>query len=147
MKYLRFFKIFEADDYKLQEQVRVLSDISLELCDENFDIQVSSESLDDYNSVLVIVQKKRKKRFNYNDIKDSFLSMVGYMESEGYNFNNIEIKAEFPVSNGQTTSIQIGRSNPVELKGEKLYLVDVDGMSYPMNPLYPIEKLVIKFKE
>lgn len=149
MKHLKSYKIFESDSYKVrQERINTLIDMSLELWDEDFNVQVSDEVLtDDDKSIVVRIQKRSKGRFgrfNYNDIKDTFLSMVSYMESEDYNFNNIDIKLQL-----SDTILHTGSSHmtSADLKGEELYLLEEDGISYPMNPLFPIGQMVIKFKE
>ena len=84
-----------SDSYnKRQERLRTLEDMSLELWDENFNVQVSSEVLSrDDKYIKVTIQKKSEPsplgaygapRFDYNKIKDTLLSMVSYMEEEGH---------------------------------------------------------------
>jgi hypothetical protein len=131
-----------SDSYhKRQERLRVLSDMSLELWDDNFNVQVSSEVLsrDDKYIVVNIVKRgslrinqRLHNRFDYSEIKDTLLSMVSYMESEGYSIREIEVSDKY-----------VHNLIPVELKDEKLYL------KYRPEQMvnYPIGQLVIKFKE
>jgi hypothetical protein len=132
-----------SDSYnKRQERLRTLEDMSLELWDDNFNVQVSSEVLSrDDKYIKVTIQNKRQSsplgaygapRFDYNKIKDTLLSMVSYMESEGYSIREIEVSDKY-----------VHNLIPVELKDEKLYL------KYRPEQMvnYPIGQLVIKFKE
>ena len=155
---MRYLKTYESmadlasDSYhKRQERLRTLEDMSLELWDENFNVQVGSEVLSrDDKYIKVNIHKKSEPsplgmygapRFDYNKIKDTLLSMISYMESEGYPIKSIE------VSNKYTHDLI-----PVELKGnstqwfqneEELYL------KYKPDQMvdYPIGQLLIKFKE
>ena len=92
MKHIKSYKLFESmadlagDSYhKRQERLRVLSDMSLELWDENFNVQVSSEVLsrDDKYIIVNIVKRgslrinqRLYNRFDYSEIKDVFLSFT-----------------------------------------------------------------------
>ena len=132
-----------SDSYnKRQERLRTLEDMSLELWDENFNVQVSSEVLSrDDKYIKVTMQKKSEPsplgmygapRFDYNKIKDTLLSMVSYMESEGYSIRDIEVSSKY-----------VHNLIPVELQGEELYL-----KYKPEQRMdYSIGQLVIKFKE
>ncbi len=132
-----------SDSYnKRQERLRTLEDMSLELWDENFNVQVSSEVLSrDDKYIKVTMQKKSEPsplgaygapRFDYNKIKDTLLSMVSYMESEGYSIREIEVSDRY-----------VHNLIPVQLKEEELYL------KYRPTELvnYPIGQLIINFKE
>ena len=140
MRHLKSYKIFESmsdlasDSYnKRQERLRTLEDMSLELWDENFNIQVSSEVLSrDDKYIKVTIQNKRQNRFDYNKIKDTLLSMISYMESEGYSIKSIEVSDKY-----------VSNLIPVELKGDELYI------KYKPEQMvnYPIGQLVIKFQE
>jgi hypothetical protein len=143
MKYIKTYESMAdlaGDSYlKRQERLRVLEDMSLELWDENFNIQVSSEVLsrDDKYIVVNIVKRGSQNRFDYSEIKDTFLSMVSYMESEDYSIKSIEVSSKY-----------VANLIPVELKEEELYLKfrpDAVGWGQMVN--YPIEQLIIKFKE
>jgi hypothetical protein len=132
-----------SDSYnKRQERLRTLEDMSLELWDENLNVQVSSEVLSrDDKYIKVTMQKKSEPsplgaygapRFDYNKIKDTLLSMVSYMESEGYSIRDIEVSSKY-----------VHNLIPVQLKEEQLYLKFKP--EEKMN--YLIGQLIIKFKE
>jgi len=132
-----------SDSYnKRQQRLRTLEDMSLELWDENFNVQVSSEVLSrDDKYIKVTMQKKSEPsplgaygapRFDYNKIKDTLLSMVSYMESEGYSIRDIEVSSKY-----------VHNLIPVQLKEEQLYLKFKP--EEKMN--YLIGQLIIKFKE
>ena len=137
MKYLKTYESMAdlaGDSYlKRQEHLRVLSDMSLELWDENFNVQVSSEVLSrDDKYIVVNIVKRGSNRFDYSEIKDTFLSMISYMESEGHSIKSIEVSGEY-----------VANLIPVELEGEELYL-----KFRPEQMVnYPIGQLIIKFKE
>jgi hypothetical protein len=142
MKYLKTYESMSdlaSDSYhKRQERMRTLEDMSLELWDSNFNVQVSSEVLSrDDKYIVVNIVKRGQNRFNYTEIKDTFLSMISYMESEGHSIS-IEVSDKY-----------VSNLIPVELKGDELFLKHrvsrIDG-SYLMVD-YPIEQLIIKFKE
>jgi len=153
---MRYLKTFESmadlasDSYnKRQERLRVLSDMSLELWDENFNVQVFSEVLSrDDKYIVVVIQKRGSSRkrmfFDYNDIKDVFLSMVSYMESEGYSIREIDVSDKY--FQGYITNLI-----KAELKDEKLYtkykMVGLPASGPNPEIDYPIEQLIIKFKE
>jgi len=144
MKHLKTFESMAdlaGDSYhKRQERLRTLEDMSLELWDENFNVQVSSEVLSrDDKYIKVTIQNKRQSsplgaygapRFDYNKIKDTLLSMVSYMESEGYSIGSIEVSGQY-----------VYNLIPVKLKGGELYLE-----FRPEEKVdYPIGQLLIKF--
>ena len=137
MKYIKTYESMAdlaGDSYlKRQERLRVLSDMSLELWDENFNVQVSSEVLSrDDKYIVVNIVKRGQNRFDYSEIKDTFLSMISYMESEGHSIKSIEVSGEY-----------VANLIPVELEGEELYL-----KFRPEQMVdYPIGQLIIKFKE
>jgi hypothetical protein len=112
----------------------VLVDMSLELWDDNFNVQVAPKIItEDDRYIRVAMQKKSEpSRFDYNKIKDVLLTMISYMEDEGYTIKEIEVSEKYA-----HTLI------PVELKEEKLYL------KYRPEQMvdYQIGQLVINFKE
>ena len=122
-----------GDSYhRRQEHMRTLEDMSLELWDESFNVQVSSEVLSrDDKYIVVNIVKRGSNRFDYSEIKDTFLSMISYMESEGHSIS-IEVSGEY-----------VANLIPVELEGEELYL------KYKPEQMvnYPIGQLIIKFQE
>ena len=136
MKYLKTYESMSdlaSDSYhKRQERMRTLEDMSLELWDSNFNVQVSSEVLSrDDKYIVVNIVKRGSNRFDYSEIKDTFLSMISYMESEGHSIS-IEVSGEY-----------VANLIPVELEGEELYL-----KFRPEQMVdYPIGQLIIKFKE
>jgi len=146
VKYLKTYESMSdlaSDSYnKRQERLRTLEDMSLELWDVNFNVQVSSEVLSrDDKYIKVTMQKKSEPsplgaygapRFDYNKIKDTLLSMVSYMESEGYSIRDIEVSSKY-----------VHNLIPVELQGEELYLK----FKPEQRMDYSIGQLIIKFKE
>ena len=126
-----------GDSYhRRQERMRTLEDMSLDLLDENFIVEV--KRVDKY--IIVNIHKKIEPsplgmygapRFDYNKIKDTLLSMVSYMESEGHSMS-IEVSDKY-----------VHNTIPVELKEEELYLK----YKPEVKVNYPIGQLVIKFKE
>ena len=129
-----------SDSYqRRQECLRTLEDMSLELSDENFNVQVSSEVLSrDDKYIIVNIVKRGQNRFDYIEIKDTLLSMISYMESEGYPIKSIEVSNKY-----------VANLIPVELKGDELCLKHrvsrIDGSYLMVN--YPIGQLIIKFQE
>lgn len=152
MKYLKTYEAMadlDGDSYlKQQERLRFLEDMSLELRDEKFNVQVRSEILSrDDKYIVVSIQKRgslrisyvpsvvRKSEFYYKDIKDVFLSMVSYMESEGHSIRSIEVS-------------DISSSNLIKYKlVDEVLLTDMAGIYTPRELNHPIGQLIIKFKE
>ena len=143
MKHLKSYESMAdlaSDSYqRRQECLRTLEDMSLELSDENFNVQVSSEVLSrDDKYIIVNIVKRGQNRFDYIEIKDTFLSMISYMESEGYPIKSIEVSDKY-----------VTNLIPVELKGDELFLKHrvsrIDGSYLMVN--YPIGQLIIKFQE
>jgi len=141
-KYNESMSDLAGDSYhRRKEHMRTLEDMSLELLDENFNVQVSSEVLSrDDKYIIVNIHKKRgsQNRFDYSEIKDVFLSMVSYMESEGHSIRNIEVSDKY-----------VSNLIPVELKKEELYLkfqLKIAGRLDHMVD-YPIGQLIIRFEE
>jgi hypothetical protein len=130
-----------GDSYhKRQELLRTLEDMSLELWHENFNVQISSEVLsrdDKYIKVNIVKRRIRGiyNRFDYNDIKDTLLSMVSYMESEGYLIKSIETS-------------DISSSNLINYKlVDEVLLTDMVGIYKPRELNHPIGQLIIKFQQ
>jgi hypothetical protein len=141
MKYLKTYESMSdlaGDSYhKRQERLRVLEDMSLELWDDNFNVQVSSEVLsrDDKYIVVNIVKRGQLNRFDYSEIKDTFLSMVSYMESEGHSIKSIEVS-------------DISSSNLIKYKlVDEVLFTDMAGIYIPRELNHSIGQLIIKFKE
>ena len=140
MKHLKTYESMSdlaGDSYhKRQERLRVLSDMSLELWDENFNVQVSSEILSrDDKYIVVNIVKRGQNRFDYSEIKDVFLSMVSYMESEGHSIKSIEVS-------------DISSSNLIKYKlVDEVLFTDMAGIYIPRELNRSIGQLIIKFKE
>ena len=136
MKYIKTYEsisdLASNSYHRRQEHMRTLEDMSLELWDESFNVQVSSEVLSrDDKYIVVNIVKRGSNRFDYSEIKDTFLSMISYMESEGHSIS-IEVSGEY-----------VANLIPVELEGEELYL-----KFRPEQMVnYPIGQLIIKFQE
>ena len=153
MKYIKTYESMAdlaGDSYlKRQERLRVLSDMSLELWDENFNVQVSSEILSrDDKYIVVNIVKRGQNRFDYSEIKDVFLSMVSYMESEDYSIKSIEVSENQCYSYSTLTRLQKSSFpfQKVLLMEEELYLRTSTQRPRQMVD-YPIGQLIIKFKE
>ena len=137
MKYLKKYE--SLDSSKRERNLRFLGDMSLELGDNGFNGEVIS--YDDFvGDIIVRINKKSKPsplgmygalRFNYNDIKETLLSMISYMESESYSIGSIEVSDNY-----------VHNLIPVKLKGEELYLEYRPGQKVD----YSIAQLVIKFR-
>jgi hypothetical protein len=79
MKYLKSYKIFET---KISDLVDILKDISLDLTDDFFSVSVTC--LDDLQIHVTI---RKGESLMCQEVKDCVHRMVGYMESEGYEYN------------------------------------------------------------
>ena len=140
MKYLKTYESMSdlaGDSYlRRQERLRVLSDMSLELWDDNFNVQVSSEVLSrDDKYIVVNISKRGSNKFDYTEIKDVFLSMISYMESEGYSIKSIEVS-------------DISSSNLIKYKlVDEVLFTDMAGIYIPRELNRSIQQLIIKFKE
>ena len=143
MKYLKTYESMSdlaSDSYhKRQERLRFLEDMSLELSDDNFNVQVSSEVLSrDDKYIIVTIQKRgSNNEFYYNDVKDVFLSMVSYMKEEGMSLLFID---------GRFSSVH-SYNNPLGLKEEELYFLTNTLTQLSGKVDCPIQQLIIKFKE
>ena len=143
MKYLKTYESMSdlaSDSYhKRQERLRFLEDMSLELSDDNFNVQVSSEVLSrDDKYIIVTIQKRgSNNEFYYNDVKDVFLSMVSYMKEEGMSLLFID---------GRFSSIN-QFNNPLGLREEELYFLTNTFTKLSGKVDCPIQQLIIKFKE
>ena len=140
MKYLRKYE--SLDSSKRERNLGFLRDMSLELGDDGFNVLVRDLLIS--GCIKVYIQRKGIQidqvnnryspvRFDYNDIKDVFLSMVSYMESEGYSMS-------IEVSDKATLTYLA----PVELKGEDLYQILKFRPGQKVD--YSIGQLVIKFR-
>ena len=137
MKYLKKYE--SLDSSKRERNLRFLGDMSFELGDDGFNVEVISYDDFGLGDIIVRINKKIKPsplgmygapRFNYNDIKETLLSMISYMESELYSIGSIEV-----LSYEHTYHF-------VKLKGEELYLEYRPEQKVD----YSIGQLIIKFR-
>jgi hypothetical protein len=98
MRYLIKYKLFESLDLNsesvLTDEVwSDISDILLELEDEGF---VVSKRLSDYKKVSnklcedvieIVVNKESLNNFNYEQVKDTFMRLIDYLESYDWNYS------------------------------------------------------------
>ena len=146
MRYLKTYKLFEANWYDIKDHIKVLSDMSLPLCDKDFNVQVSDQSITKYirgiqtiegKCILVNIVKngsavdpRVRNKFTCSEIKEELLDMVHYMDSEGWEILDIRYLHD------------IFGSQNCKLEGDELITVDgnrkVNGW---------IEKLGVKFVE
>ena len=104
MKHLIKYKLFsearsDRDSVKVipylkqLEIAEFLRDLSLELWDDNFNVQVSHTALRNADDIVFTVNivKRGEKRFLYESVKEVVRSMQNYMESEGFIVSQIEV--------------------------------------------------------
>jgi hypothetical protein len=101
MKHIRTFRLFESLDLNSEWSQSVLtdevwsdiSDILLELEDDGF---VATKHLSDYKKVSnklcedvieIVVNKESLKNFNYEEVKDTFMRLIDYLEPYGWNYS------------------------------------------------------------
>jgi hypothetical protein len=107
MKHIRTFRLFESLDLNSEWSQSVLtdevwsdiSDILLELEDDGF---IATKHLSDYKKVSnklcedvieIVVNKESTKRivgeknFNYEEVKDTFMRLIDYLEPYGWNYS------------------------------------------------------------
>jgi len=111
-----------------QELIKVLRDMSLDISDKDINVQIGRNT---YGDILLTIWGRI---FKYEDIKYSFLDIVNYMISEGF---NIEIVGYQHFKHNRLK---------LELQDDILFIVtsdsDDDG-----GKIYDIEKLIIKFRQ
>jgi len=101
MKHIKTFRLFESLDLNSEWSQSVLtdevwsdiSDILLELEDDGF---VVTKHLSDYKKVSnklcedvieIVVNKESLKNFNYEEVKDTFMRLIDYLEPYGWNYS------------------------------------------------------------
>jgi hypothetical protein len=101
MKHIRTFRLFESLDLNSEWSQSVLtdevwsdiSDILLELEDDGF---VATKHLSDYKKVSnklcedvieIVVNKHSTEYFNYEEVKDTFMRLIDYLEPYGWNYS------------------------------------------------------------
>lgn len=91
MKYLKTYKLFEANWYDMKDHIKVLSDMSFALSDKYFNVGVYDEIISrEHQCVVVNIIKKGGGRFTFPVIKEELLDMVDYMDREGWGILNME---------------------------------------------------------
>lgn len=130
MKYLKTYRLFEANWYDIIDHIKVLSEMSIDLWDKEFNVQVVDEIISrEHQCIVVNIVKKGSKKFIYTEIKDELLEMVGYMDREGWEILNMEF-----------THIVSG---PLycRLDGDKLVSLSGEEIDYQFD------QLIVKFVE
>jgi len=86
MKYLKKYNTLESLDFNKRKEITdVLSDMSLELWDEGFNVQVSVEELTQSEKFIRVIIQKRgyQQMFKISSVSDVVDSMTSYLVSEG----------------------------------------------------------------
>jgi hypothetical protein len=87
MRYLKSYKIFEENiSYDKEYIKKTLQDILLPISDMGYDISVTG---DNENLVIRVVSWGDQSLLISDDVKEVFITMKDYLESEGY--NSIEV--------------------------------------------------------
>jgi len=78
---------------KQLEIAEFLRDLSLELWDDNFNVQVNHTALRSADDIVFTVNivKRGEKRFLFQDVKEVVQSMINYMDSEAFIIKNIQV--------------------------------------------------------
>lgn len=78
---------------KQLEIAEFLRDLSLELWDDNFNVQVSHTALRNADDIVFTVNivKRGDKRFLFDNVKEVVKSMQNYIESEGFIVSQVEV--------------------------------------------------------
>lgn len=101
MKHIKSYTLFESLDLNSEWSQSVLtdevwndiSDILLELEDDGF---VATKHLHDFKKVSnklcedvieIVVNKESTKNFNYEEVKDTFMRLIDYLEPYGWNYS------------------------------------------------------------
>ena len=81
MRYLQTYKIFESSDIE-----QVIKDILLPISDGNFQYEISVEEYTAIPQLVIrVVSWTDEPLLITDDIKEEFMTMKDYLESEGYN--------------------------------------------------------------
>ena len=130
MRYLRTYKLFESSWYDIKDHIDVLSDMSMDLWDKEFNVQVADEIISrEHQCIVVNIVKKGSNKFTYPEIKQELLEMVGYMDREGWEILNMEF-----------SHIAVG---PLYCKLDGDKLVNMSGEEID----YQFDQLIVKFVE
>ena len=137
MRYLRTYKLFEASWYDIKDHIDVLSDMSMDLWDKEFNVQVADEIISrEHQCIVVNIVKKGSKKFTYPEIKLELLEMAGYMDREGWEILNME----FTRGRYNTRDLPVG---PLYCKLDGDKLVNISGEEID----YQFDQLIVKFVE
>lgn len=93
--FVRVKNISESLDFNKRKEITdVLSDMSLELWDSNFNVQVSVEELTRSDKFIRVVLQKRGRNlfFNWSDVSDTVETMTSYLISEGLEFGSFTVE-------------------------------------------------------
>lgn len=145
------YKTESIQNYEhLQEIIRNLNDMSLELWDKDFNVQINENVLSPDEKHIVINIYKRGGQFNYDEIKDTFLEMYNYLNSEGLTL--VFIDATLKRGPGYYEKYPLGIKD-----GDLLFLHDDKVIDFKSNVTYiaregekvdkPIDQIIIKFKQ
>jgi hypothetical protein len=90
MKHIKTYKVFESFSDEVWNDI---SDILIELEHEGF---IASRDLHDFKKVSnklcedvieIIVNKHSTEDFNYEEVKDTFMRLIDYLEPFGWNYS------------------------------------------------------------
>jgi len=78
---------------KQLEIAEFLRDLSLELWDDNFNVQVNHTALRNADDIVFTVNivKRGEKRFLFDNVKEVVQSMINYMDSEAFIIKDIQV--------------------------------------------------------
>jgi hypothetical protein len=78
---------------KQLEIAEFLRDLSLELWDDNFNVQVNHTALRSPDDIVFTVNivKRGEKRFLFDNVKEVVQSMINYMDSESFIIKDIQV--------------------------------------------------------
>jgi hypothetical protein len=93
--FVRVENIQESLDFNKRKEITdVLSDMSLELWDEGFNVQVSVEELTQSEKFIRVIIQKRgyEQLFNISSVSDVIDSMTSYLVSEGLELSSFNVE-------------------------------------------------------
>ncbi len=134
----------------VQEILNNLKDMSLELWDENFNVQISEYVISpDAKYIIINLYKKSTGRrelyvsgssFNWIEIKDTLLQMCDYLHSEGLVFSSMDA---FISVKSRDYRCEVG------FKGEDLCFLKNTLFGAKMGDVVdmPIGQLIVKYKQ
>jgi hypothetical protein len=126
-------KVFESNWYDMKEYMDVLSQLSLDLWDKDFNVQVYDEIISrEHQCIVLNIIKRSSNEFTYNkftypEIKLELLEMIDYMDKQDWEILNIEFHH---LKDGYLYC---------KLDGDKLVSTSDEEIDYE------IEQLIVKF--